>query len=83
MDSKIAERTGAQLAFQWQRKGDLRYNFQNYINQLQFFGPWGVAQFGQDPETGEFIGSNLANYFGDAGDAISGRDSLTNGYSIA
>ncbi|CAN0597558.1 unnamed protein product, partial [Laminaria digitata] len=33
-------------------------------------GPWGVAQFGQDPETGEFVG-NIANYFGDAGDRIS------------
>lgn len=70
LDPKVAERTGAELAFQWQRKGDLRYNFNNYIQQVQN-GPWGVAQFGQDPETGEFVGANIANYFGDAGDRIS------------
>lgn len=69
MDAAQAERTNTPMAFHWQRKGDLRYNMQNYIEQLQG-GPWGVAQFGQDPETGEFVG-NIANYFGDAGDRIS------------
>jgi hypothetical protein len=69
LDKAYAESTGTPLAFQWQRKGDLRYNFQNYITQLQFYGPWGVAQFGQDPETGMFY-ANAANYFGDAGDEI-------------
>ena len=72
VDPAVAERTGAQMAFTWQRKGDLRYNINNYITQLQFYGPWGVAQFGQDPETGEYV-ANVANYFGDAGDIISQR----------
>ena len=70
VDPAYAERTGTPMAFTWERKGDLRYNFENYITQLQFYGPWGVAQFGQDPETGMFY-SNTANYFGDAGDNIS------------
>lgn len=69
MDKKLAARDELKVAFQWQRKGDLRYNMQNYIQQVQG-GPWGVAQFGQDPETGEFVG-NIANYFADAGDRIS------------
>lgn len=71
LDPKVAESTGAELAFTWQRKGDLRYNINNYVNQLMN-GPWGVAQFGQDPETGEFV-ANQANYFSDAGDLISQR----------
>ncbi|NJK88068.1 MAG: hypothetical protein HC923_00875 [Myxococcales bacterium] len=71
LDPFVAERTGRKLAFTWQRKGDLRYNINNYINQVQG-GPWGIAQFGQDPETGEFV-SNTANYFADAGDLISQR----------
>jgi hypothetical protein len=57
-------------AFQWQRTGDLRYNFQNYVDPLNYYGPWGVAQFAQDPETGEFF-SNTANYFGTSGDLVS------------
>lgn len=73
VDPAYAERTGTPMAFTWQRKGDLRYNMQNYITQLQYYGPWGVAQFGQDPETGEFV-ANVANYFGDAGDIISQRE---------
>lgn len=73
LDPKVAAKTGAPLAFTWQRKGDLRYNFQNYIEQVQVYGPWGVAQFAQDPESGEFIGANLANYFGVAGDSVSQR----------
>jgi hypothetical protein len=70
LDPKEAARTGAPLAFSWERKGDLRFNMQNYIHQVQN-GPWGVAQFAQDPENGEFIGANIANYFADAGDRIS------------
>jgi hypothetical protein len=69
LDPAVAARTGQELAFTWQRKGDLRYNFNNYVLQLSN-GPWGVAQFGQDPETGEFV-ANIANYFSDAGDRIS------------
>ncbi|MEM1024052.1 MAG: zinc-dependent metalloprotease [Myxococcota bacterium] len=69
LDPSVAERTGRQLAFTWQRLGDLRYSFNNYVIQLSN-GPWGVAQFGQDPETGEFV-ANIANYFSDAGDRIS------------
>lgn len=69
IDPYVAERTGRKLAFRWERKGDLRYNYSNYIEQLQN-GPWGIAQFGTDPETGEYL-SNIANYFGDAGDRIS------------
>ena len=65
-----ADPTRAQ-AFTWQRKGDLRYNLQNYISSVQN-GPWGMAQFGQDPETGEFV-ANVANYFGDAGDRVAQR----------
>jgi hypothetical protein len=61
---------GRPMAFTWQRKGDLRYNFQNYVDPLNPYGPWGVAQFAQDPETGEFL-SNTANYFGIAGDSVS------------
>ena len=34
---------------------------------------WGVAQFGTDPETGEYV-SNSANYFGNAGDFIAQRE---------
>ena len=64
--------TDKPLAFQWEREGDLRYNFQNYVNQDQA-GPWGVAQFATDPETGEYM-SNVANYFSDAGDYISQRE---------
>jgi len=71
IDPYVAERTGRKMAFTWQRKGDLRYNINNYINQVQS-GPWGIAQFGQDPETGEYV-SNLANYFSNAGDLISQR----------
>jgi hypothetical protein len=59
------------LAFNWQREGDIRYSFQNYVDQDQP-GPWGVAQFGTDPETGEYIAC-AANYFGNAGDVISQR----------
>lgn len=69
LDPKVAAETGAPLAFSWPRKGDLRYNINNYINQVQA-GPWGVAQFGQDPETGEFV-ANQVNYFSNAGDRIS------------
>lgn len=64
--------TSKQLAFTWQKEGDVRINFQNYVDQDQA-GPWGVAQFGTDPETGEYV-SNAANYFGDAGDFISQRE---------
>ncbi len=71
LDPKVAERTGREMAFQWQREGDLRYSMSNYINQVQG-GPWGIAQFGQDPETGEFVANN-ANYFSNAGDLISQR----------
>ncbi len=72
LDPKRAAQEGLPMAFHWQRLGDLRYNFQNYVDPIQPRGPWGIAQFGQDPETGEFV-SNVANYFGDAGDAISQR----------
>ena len=72
LDPRIAARTGRGQAFTWQRKGDLRYNMQNYITQDQP-GPWGVAQFGQDPETGEYVG-NVSNYFGDAGDRITNNE---------
>jgi hypothetical protein len=60
---------GRPMAFTWERKGDLRYSFQNYVDPLNTYGPWGVAQFAQDPETGEFL-SNTANYFGIAGDSV-------------
>lgn len=70
LDPKVAQAEGRKLAFTWQREGDLRYNFQNYVHQYQPTGPWGVAQFGQDPETGQFV-ANVANYFGAAGDRIS------------
>lgn len=69
LDPAEAEKDGVELAFQWQRLGDLRYNFENYVEENQA-GPWGIAQFAQDPETGEFIGANVANYFGNAGDRI-------------
>ncbi|MCK6545665.1 zinc-dependent metalloprotease [Myxococcota bacterium] len=63
-------KSGKPLAFTWQRTGDLRFSFQNYIENYNVYGPWGVAQFGQDFETGEFF-SNTANYFATAGDMIS------------
>ena len=77
IDPAVAQRTGAPMAFTWQRLFDLRYNFQNYLDQTQPNGPWGVAQFATDPETGEYI-SNVANYFAAAGDSIaqSGVDTL-------
>jgi hypothetical protein len=61
---------GRPMAFTWQRTGDLRNNFVNYVDPLNTYGPWGVAQFAQDPETGEFF-SNAANYFAVAGDSVS------------
>ncbi len=73
LDPKVAQERGLKLAFTWQRLGDLRFNFQNYVHP-NVAGPWGVAQFAQDPETGEFIGANVANYFGNAGDTISQRE---------
>lgn len=63
---------GVEMAFTWQREGDPRYSFQNYVHVDQP-GPWGVAQFSTDPETGEYI-SVGANYFGNAGDLISQRE---------
>ena len=69
LDPKIAERDGIEMAFTWQRLGDLRYNFTNYIDE-DVMGPLGIAQFAQDPETGEFIGSNIANYFANGGDML-------------
>ena len=73
LDPKVAARDGVEMAFTWQRFGDIRYNFMNYIEEA-VQGPLGVAQFAQDPETGEFIGGNIANYFGDAGDAAAQRE---------
>lgn len=73
LDPKKAAKEGLQMAFSWQREGDLRYSFQNYVEQDQPGGPWGVAQFGTDPETGEYV-ANAANYFGGAGDFISQRE---------
>ncbi|MCC7380833.1 MAG: zinc-dependent metalloprotease [Deltaproteobacteria bacterium] len=72
LDAKKAEKDSLQMAFTWQREGDIRYNFSNYVDPDQD-GPWGVAQFGTDPETGEYIAS-AANYFADAGDFISQRE---------
>jgi hypothetical protein len=72
LDPKVANGDDKKMAFRWQREGDIRYNFQNYVDQDQP-GPWGVAQFGTDPETGEYV-ANAANYFGNAGDGISQRE---------
>ncbi len=72
LDPVVHEKTGAPMAFIWEREGDSRFNFQNYVDPDNA-GPWGVAQFGTDPETGEFV-SNAANYFGNAGDWISQRE---------
>jgi len=72
LDAKEAADKGVKLAFTWQREGDVRYSFQNYVNVDQP-GPWGVAQFSNDPETGEYL-SVAANYFGNAGDLISQRE---------
>lgn len=59
---------GRAMAFTWQRTGDLRYSFQDYHDSYLTY-TWGVAQFAQDPETGEFI-SNTANYLGTTGDIV-------------
>jgi hypothetical protein len=72
LDPKVAAATGAPMAFQWEREGDTRYNFQNYI-QENIPGPWGVAQWGADPESGEYI-SAAANYYANAGDLVSQRE---------
>lgn len=72
LDKKKAAAEGIGLAFQWQREGDLRYSFQNYVHNDQP-GPWGVAQFSTDPETGEYL-SVVANYFSNAGDFIAQRE---------
>ncbi|MBI2375257.1 MAG: hypothetical protein HYV07_14780 [Deltaproteobacteria bacterium] len=69
LDPNVAARDGARLAFQWERLGDLRYNFQNYAHQWLGYGLWGIAQIGADPETGEYV-SAQANYFGKTGDII-------------
>ncbi|MEL7371444.1 MAG: hypothetical protein AAFN74_21155, partial [Myxococcota bacterium] len=42
LDPKVAEREGIELAFTWQRLGDLRYNFTNYIDE-DVMGPLGIA----------------------------------------
>lgn len=68
LDPKVAESQGVPLAFSWQRLGDLRFNFMNYIDEA-VPGPLGIAQFAQDPETGEYVG-NIANYFAAGGDSI-------------
>lgn len=70
LDPKLAEEKNLKMAFSWERLGDLRFNYHNYI-RTNIAGPWGVAQFAQDPESGEFIGANIANYFENAGDRIS------------
>jgi len=72
IDPKKAAAENRALAFTWEREGDVRYSFQNYVFVDQP-GPWGVAQFSADPETGEYL-SVVANYFADAGDAISQRE---------
>lgn len=68
--SKVTEQV--KMAFTWQREGDLRYSSSNYV-QADNAGPWGVAQFSTDPETGEYI-QCAANYFANAGDLISQRE---------
>lgn len=74
LDPKVAARTGQSLAFHWQRKGDLRISMNNYVNQTtRIAGLLGVAQFGQDPETGEFVG-NIGNTFGAGVDWIAQRE---------
>ena len=42
LDPKVAERDGVELAFTWQRLGDLRYNFTNYIDE-DVMGPLGCC----------------------------------------
>ena len=69
IDPKKAAAEGLEMAFTWQRKGDLRYNFNNYVNPIQASAPWGAALVSQDPETGEFI-SSAANYYSDTGDKV-------------
>ncbi len=72
LDAKKAAEGKAQLAFTWQREGDLRYSFTNYV-EVEQPGPWGVAQFSTDPETGEYV-QVAANYFGNAGDLFAQRE---------
>ncbi len=73
LDPKVAQRDGVPLAFTWQRLGDLRYNFSNYVEE-EVPGPLGVAQFAQDPETGEYVGGNIANFFGNGGDRLAQQE---------
>lgn len=74
MDPKrVNAEEGRLLAFQWERQGDIRYNFQNYVEQYQPNGPWGVVVPSRDPETGELTGTT-ASIFAGANDMISYRE---------
>ncbi len=54
--------------FQWQRLGDLRYSFFNWVDTPQVAGPLGYGPSSADPVTGEII-SATANLFGAGVDA--------------
>ncbi len=51
--------------FTWQKMGDLRWNFFNWVDKPQAAGPLGIAAMAADPITGELISAN-ANVFGAA-----------------
>ena len=53
--------------FQWQKLGDLRHSFVNWVNTPQVAGPLGYGPSAADPVTGEII-SATANIYGAAVD---------------
>jgi hypothetical protein len=56
--------------FTWQKYGDLRYSFMNWVDKPSPAGPLGIAQWAADPITGEIFSAN-ANVYGAALDTYS------------
>lgn len=50
------------LGFQWEKMGDVRYNFIYMVNQPHKFGPLGYGPSSSDPDTGEIISASAYVY---------------------
>src|SRR5262249_7014394 len=48
--------------FTWQRNGDLRYSFLDWVARPQLQGPLGYGPSSTDPETGEIISASAYIY---------------------
>ncbi|MCB9548936.1 MAG: zinc-dependent metalloprotease [Myxococcales bacterium] len=49
--------------FTWQQIGDVRFNFVNWVNEVQIAGPLGYGPSSSDPETGRIVAGS-ANVYG-------------------